>query len=309
MLKRVAAGLVGVLLAASPAVAGNVSGWYAGIYAGASSPNDVAFGYDEYFFAQLFGPGSVETPSSYVNDGGIDPRFFDFLNLGPEEYPFADSGISEALLVDGTLQLRGGPIMGVVVGYGFGNGLRIEGDLSATGFAAGRYTYDSLLAQAAEGTIDGSGVWTWTNVDELEGPLPPSLPLADIGFIYRTDVQFLLANAFFDIETGTALTPYLGAGLGAARVTAVLDDLCGCISGGTQVRLVPAAQLGGGMRIAISDPVSLDIGYRFKLAASPDFHYIDTRFDGFGGYDASAVSQSGVIGVHTLQAGLIFALQ
>jgi opacity protein-like surface antigen len=308
MLKRVAAGLAGLMLAASPAAAANVSGWYAGIYAGGTSANDVAFGYDEYF-AQLFGPGTIETPSSYVNDGGLDPDFFNFLVLGPEEYPFADAGIGQAFLTDGTLQLRGGPIMGVVVGYGFGNGLRIEGDLSATGFAAGQFTYDSLLAQAAEGEINGSGVWTWAKVDELQGPLPPSLPLEDIGFIYRTDVQFLLANAFFDIETGTAVTPYLGAGLGAARVTGMLEDLCGCVSGGTQVRLVPAAQLGGGVRVAVSDPVSLDIGYRFKLAASPDFRYGEAEFDGLGGYGEFGVTQSGVIGVHTLQAGLIFALQ
>jgi opacity protein-like surface antigen len=308
MLKRVAAGLAGLMLAASPVAAANVSGWYAGIYAGASTANDVGFDYDEYF-AQLFGPGAIETPSSYVNEDGLDPDFFDFLVLGPEEYPFADAGIGQALLTEGRLQLRGGPILGVVVGYGLGNGLRIEGDLSTTGFAAGQFTYESTAAEAAEGLIDGSGVWTWTKVDEVQGPVLPSVPLEDIGFLYRTDAQFLLANAFFDIETGTALTPYLGAGLGAARVTGVLEDLCGCVSGGTQVRLVPAAQLGGGVRVAISDPVSFDIGYRFKLAASPDFQYGGAEFDGLGGYGQVGVTQSGVIGVHTLQAGLIFALQ
>jgi opacity protein-like surface antigen len=307
MLKRVAAGLVGLALAASPVAAANVAGWYAGIYAGGANPGTVEFGYDEYF-AQLFGPGPVATPSSYVNED-VDPHFFEFLNLGPEFYPFADGGIAQGFLVDGTLWLTGGPTAGVVVGYGFGNGVRVEGDVSAVSFAAGNYRHDSLIAEGVEGLIDAGGVWTWTKVDELAGPDMPTGPLEDIGFFYRTDVQFLLANAYYDIDTGTALSPYLGAGIGVARITGVLDDACGCLSGGAQVRLVPAAQLGAGVRVALGSPVSLDIGYRYKLASSPNFYWMDTDFDGLGGYHAFAASQSGVIGVHALQAGLTFALQ
>lgn len=309
MLERVAAGLIAMALVASPAAAANVSGWYAGIYAGGSSVDDVEFGYDQYV-AQLFGPGAIEVPSAYVNEGGLDPHFFDFLNLGPEYYAFADSGMAESLLVHGALSLLGSPTGGVVVGYGFGNGLRVEADLSAASYTGNRFDYTAITGQSADGVMGPTGVWTWTNVADHTAPAPSgTIPLEGIGFVYRTDVQFLLANAFFDIDTGTPVMPYLGAGVGAARVTGILDDLCGCVSGGSRVRLVPAAQLGAGVRIALSDPVSLDIGYRAKIAASPDLYWLDPEYIGGGGYQAFGVRQSGPIVVHTLQAGITFALQ
>jgi opacity protein-like surface antigen len=307
MLKGFAAGLVALALAATPAAAANVSGWYAGIYGGASHAGDVEFGYDDYF-AQLVGPGTIEVPSSYVNNG-LDPNFFDFLNMGPPQFPFADLGAGIAYLTDGTLKLTPGATVGVVVGYGFGNGLRVEGDVSAASFGSGLYTTVSMGEQDALGGIDGAGVWTWDQAGDFPDPVDPPMQLSDLGFTYTNDVQFLLLNAFYDIDTGSAFTPYLGGGLGVARITTTLDDTCGCVTG-MNTRLAPAAQLGGGLRIALSEPISLDFGYRYKVTGDQGFSALDAFFYTFpyGAYEGSAVNTSGIIGVHTLQAGLTFAL-
>ena len=306
MLRGIVAGLVALALAATPAAAANVSGWYAGIYAGGSSANDVDFGLGVYG-GLVDQTGTIETPTSYVNDGGLDPYFFEFLNLGPEEFPFSEFGAGFAMLLDGTLSLLHSGTLGVVVGYGFGNGLRVEGDLSGSMFSSDMFTTLSDSDQEAEGEIDGSGVWTWTNIGDTSYPVDPPFPFDDMGYFYRTDVQFLLLNAFYDIETGSPITPYLGGGLGVARVTSTFGDVCLCGTV-TQTRLAPAAQLGGGVRIAISDPLSLDIGYRYKLAADPGFSDLDTFFIGGGAYAGLGVHASGLIGVHTLQAGLTVAL-
>lgn len=306
---KAAAIVVVCALGATPAAAASVTGWYAGIYAGGASANQVDFGYDQYI-ASVFGPGAIETPSAYVNDGGIAPDLFDFLNLGPAYYPFADLGAGVGIFADGRLEMEGSATMGLVAGYGFGNGWRVEADLSAASFDGGRYTMNSRTIQAAQGLMGNGGIWTWSLAGEASDPmLPPPEALADgTGFSFRTDAQFLLANAFYDIETGTAFTPYLGGGVGIARITGTLTDNCGCISG-TQTRLAPAAQLGGGVRFAVAAPVTLDIGYRYKMTGDGGFLLADPAFDDLGGYAASAVQASGLIGVHTLQAGLTFALQ
>lgn len=308
MLRSLAAIVVVSALGAAPAAAAGVFGWYAGIYGGGATPNAVEFGYDQYA-AGLVGPGAIETPTGYVNDGGVDPALFEFLNIGPEYYPFADLGTGVGIFARGTLQMLGNPLTGVVAGYGFGNGLRLEGDLSAASFSAGLYTMDSRTLQAVMGGIDKDGTWTWALLDEVEDDmLPPTEALEDAtGFVYQTDVQFLLVNAFYDIPTGTSVTPYIGGGVGVARITSTLGDLCGCISG-TQTRLAPAAQLGGGVRVAITEPVTLDVGYRYKVTGDQGFSISDPVFDGFGSYAASAVHASGLVGVHTVQAGLTFAL-
>src|SRR5690349_19676616 len=137
MLKRLAAGLVGLALVASPAAAGNISGWYAGIYAGGSSPGDIDFGFDN-IAAFLNGPGVIESPSSFVNEG-VDPVLFDFLNQGLENFPFADLGAATASLIDGKLDLLESFTFGGAVGYGFGNGVRVQADVSAASFASGNF--------------------------------------------------------------------------------------------------------------------------------------------------------------------------
>lgn len=301
---------LGLALGATPSIAANVSGLYAGIYAGGTVRNASDFDFD-IITMFLSTTGTIETPASIVN-GGIDPLLFDYLNEGLAGYPFADLASGGGNLTQGSLAFDPGLIGGIVVGYGFGNGFRIEGDFSATSSTAGLYTPQTGTSSGAFGSIDGSGVWTWVSTGSfpLPQPPPPPTPLEDFGLELKTDVQFLLVNGLYDFDTGTSFTPYFGAGLGLALVSSTLTDLCGC-GAFSNSAIVPAGQLGGGVRISVSDPITLDIGYRYKLAASPDlvvneiFDMGSPAFPAFGGF---ATRQSGLIGIHALQAGLTFAL-
>jgi opacity protein-like surface antigen len=315
--RRILAGLtVGLALCAAPAFAANVSGLYAGIYAGGSVRNDAQFDYDS-FGAVLTDSGTIRTPTGFINDG-VDPALFEALNAGLVQYPFADGtpgvGAAGGFLVDGTLSFNSSLTLGVVVGYGLGNGFRVEADASAMSFSSGLFTAEEGFSAFVNGAIDGSGVWTWSDDGgfPVPGPPPPPAPLEDDLFAYKSDVQFLLVNGFYDIDTGSAFTPYLGAGLGVARVSATLTDLCSCSGDSFSAStIVPAAQIGAGIRIAVSDPVTFDIGYRYKMATSPDlgvYEIMDNSVPGFPGFGGFGMTQSGIIGVHALQAGLTFAL-
>jgi len=82
------------------------------------------------------------------------------------------------------------------------------------------------------------------------------------GLTGRTDTASLTANIYYDIDTGTPLTPYIGGGAGLARVAfanvavpglgTIDDDVWGL-----------AWQLGIGVSYGLSDKVDLYAGYRW----------------------------------------------
>jgi opacity protein-like surface antigen len=84
----------------------------------------------------------------------------------------------------------------------------------------------------------------------------------DIGGGTDIDVWTVLANGYFDIPTGTMITPYLGAGIGYGWVNAS--------PGGDDDGL--AFALMGGASIDLSQSTAIDIGYRFRdvLIDGPD---------------------------------------
>jgi opacity protein-like surface antigen len=105
--------------------------------------------------------------------------------------------------------------------------------------------------------------------------------------------SYLLANLWFDIDTGSGFTPYIGGGLGAGYVAAE-----GTIGGlGDTVDLSGwgwAYQVGAGVKVDVADNMALDLGYRFKAV-------VDAELEG-GGDDAIVN-----IGSHVVQAGLTFS--
>src|SRR5690606_31874184 len=126
-----------------------------------------------------------------------------------------------------------------------------------------------------------------------------------------TDLQFFLASAWYDFDTGARLVPYLGGGLGFARVSTATTDLCGC---GPELlsasAIVPAAQLGAGLRLAMGAPATLGLGYPLRVATggpTASLHESDPD-SGLAAMELS-VGQNGPILVHALQVGLSFALK
>ncbi len=73
----------------------------------------------------------------------------------------------------------------------------------------------------------------------------------------------VMINAYYDINTGTKLTPYVGAGIGMAhlKATAKYDD-----GKDSKSKNNFAWQVGAGVAYALTDNVALDAGYRYTDA-------------------------------------------
>jgi outer membrane autotransporter protein len=78
-------------------------------------------------------------------------------------------------------------------------------------------------------------------------------------------------NAYYDIDTGTRFTPYVGAGLGYAHLKAKANgDVYGSESADNL-----AWQLGAGVSYAATDNISVDLGYRYTDYGSLTSKYSD----------------------------------
>ncbi len=69
-----------------------------------------------------------------------------------------------------------------------------------------------------------------------------------------------MLNAYLDIETGTRITPYVGGGVGVARLHA--DDI-GNVTSLTDSNYEIAWQAIGGVKFAVTDALALFVDYRF----------------------------------------------
>jgi opacity protein-like surface antigen len=80
----------------------------------------------------------------------------------------------------------------------------------------------------------------------------------------------LLLNAFGVYHSDSRWSPYLGVGIGAARIEA--SDLT--VTGqplGSGSAIVFAYQVGAGIDVALTDYLNLDLGYRFFSSSKPKF--------------------------------------
>ena len=131
--------------------------------------------------------------------------------------------------------------LGAAVGYDFGD-FRVEGE----------FGYQSHEFEEMEDV-------------ELNG-----MPLGDRDADGDIDAFIFLVNGFYDIDTKTRLTPYLGGGIGFSVLD--IDDLfvAGIIRGNDD-DVVFAYQLAGGMTYEINEHVLADLSYRFVATSEPDF--------------------------------------
>lgn len=104
---------------------------------------------------------------------------------------------------------------------------------------------------------------------------------------------YLLGNLWFDLDTGSGFTPYVGGGIGAGYITAegtstvpYSVDLSGWGL---------AYQLGAGVKFDVADNIALDLGYRWKSIVNAELT------GGVNNDDAIAD-----FGSHVIQAGLTF---
>jgi opacity protein-like surface antigen len=142
-------------------------------------------------------------------------------------------------------------------------------------------------------TFDGSQTYA-------TGGVPGTLTVNDKTKFMST---ILLANAYYDIRTGTPFTPYFGGGIGFAvnQLTRGVDwtDATGSFSESartTRVNFAAAAMVG--LNYEMSSFTSLDVGYRYLFIPGSD---VNLDLNGI----ASDVA-IGSINEHQIRAGLRF---
>jgi opacity protein-like surface antigen len=146
----------------------------------------------------------------------------------------------------GTLTYNPGAVLAAVGGYEFGNGVRGEGELNLR-----HLTTDKLLSNGATVAAD-SDIWTY-------------------GF---------MANLYYDFRTRTAVTPYIGAGVGLA----VVDFGRGTSNGTTlwtRDSSVSVAYQGiAGFAVSIGSQTSLDFVYHHYAVPTLHFETLSAQFRG-----------------------------
>lgn len=150
-------------------------------------------------------------------------------------YGRADVGYSIDASLDGDVDgdelktdLEGDWMGGLGLGYAFQNGFRAEGEL---GF---RYN-------EADGTLDGGDI---------------------TGYARSWSA---MANLYYDFNRGGTIEPYLGVGVGAARIGAGVDGF------GSDQDTVLAYQALAGLAFSLTERLDLDVGVRYFTAPDAEF--------------------------------------
>jgi opacity protein-like surface antigen len=300
------------LLSAPAAHAADVAGWYAGIYAGSAHRNGAEI-------STAIGSGGFNSSGTQAQPGvirhspGLDEGMLAFANLFILLMPYSASAAVDVEIHDGTVGFDPALTLDVALGYRLGNGWRIESSYSQASFEAATVALDAGYSDFTYGSYLPDGDWFWLMLPfggpEVE-PGRSGTPQSTIGAqSLTTKAEFLLFSGWYDFDTGGAVTPYLGGGVGIARLTSAAIIDCPCVDRNavSDPAFVPAVQLGAGVRVKLADPVSLDIGYRYRAAPSADLGLLHGGSDGLLPR-LTAIAQTGPIGIHAVSAGLTFAL-
>ncbi len=159
-----------------------------------------------------------------------------------------------------TVEFDNGYVVGASVGRNINESWRIEGELSHAQYDANAFAFlGGANAPASEGL----------------------------------EATYLLANVWYDIPTSSKISPYVGGGIGIAR-------LKGDVLFSNGFGFLPSDdtaftyQLGAGINFPVSSRMTIDAGYRFKVTSKTQF----TDRGGGPDYVNSPIES------HSLQLGL-----
>ena len=138
------------------------------------------------------------------------------------------------------------------VGLDFGL-FRLEGEVShaSAGFK-GKMTHQGNSWVSGDGKLDDP------KLEEIKAPL--SLSAEEM----RLAATRLLANVYYDVETGMGFRPYAGIGVGAVQLS--LDAISYVLSGWTL-----AYQGLAGVGVEVVEGVDIRLGYRFVGLGLPEY--------------------------------------
>ncbi|WP_084196820.1 OmpA family protein [Solimonas soli] len=174
------------------------------------------------------------------NLGGTGPQGCLLGLLGPDIPPTDPTGGTPAASFDTTIRYKGGFGGGATLGYMFDGGLRPE-----LNFTYSQADWDTITLRDSAGNSVTSS--------------PDSAKLK---------AMRLMANAWYDIDFGTWVVPYLGGGVGYQRT-----EISG--SGANDSDNGFAWQLGAGVGFLLSPRTTLSLDYRFVNASDPEFGTAD----------------------------------
>lgn len=141
-----------------------------------------------------------------------------------------------------------GPSFGAVAGYKFG-AFRVEGEVT--------YRDNDIDDITANGiSLTGAGV-------PIEGDI--------------TSVA-IMANAYYDINTGSIVTPYVGGGIGAVIVNGELGAPSLGVPLDDETDTVFGGQVAAGVAVEVMQNLALTLDYRFLITSDPDFDGIEAEF-------------------------------
>jgi len=105
-------------------------------------------------------------------------------------------------------------------------------------------------------------------------------------------INTIFANAFFDMHNSTAFTPYIGGGLGAARVKgSYMTETLRGKKGFNKSAWFFSWNVGLGLAYKLSDSLALDLNYRYV-----DFNKVNDNLTGIK-YKVDTHSQEGLLGL------------
>jgi opacity protein-like surface antigen len=177
-----------------------------------------------------------------------DAQYYVSGNIGAVQV--MDSDVTETgpgYTINGEFEFDTGLGVNGAVGVSLGD-LRLEGELSYRQVDFDSVTIDSLTV--------GSSTFT-------------SLGSADVGGDATS--YGLMGNMWYDIDIGGKLKPFIGGGIGVARVEVDIDSVGGVPVSASGDDTVFAYQVGAGIGYDISDKIVATLGYRFFGTADPDF--------------------------------------
>ena len=163
-----------------------------------------------------------------------------------------------------------------------------------TGFYAGGNIGASLLDTVPSTNVAGSTDTTTNNGLAVSGVIGYQFP----AFPVRTELELAytrngadqvefsgasvdasgrvsalsgLVNVLYDIPTGTRFSPYIGVGAGMSRLKANVSTDSALLTDVSDSDNVFTYQGKAGLAYALTDALSLDVGYTYRKSQDPDF--------------------------------------
>jgi opacity protein-like surface antigen len=216
------------------------------------------------------GPSVVKADDAAAETSAVKPYISLFaggasLNDITNQY-FSSSGSSG---IYSKVPFQRGYLIGGAVGLQFNDMVRIEAEVSRARWQAKGVDYLSTNGGVPASTANVAGAVSAT---------------------------YLMANAWLDFKNDSKFTPYVGGGVGAGWSSAHVD--AGGYGAGDGIKPGLAFQLGAGLKMAISEQVSLDLGYRYKSLHNIDFENFGTAG---GSYDGNNLNS------HNVQLGITYS--